>query len=99
MSKYVLAFRAQPGRTPAADEDQQWGAWFGTLGPAIVDMGGRVGATRTVAAEHRGDPASNVLSGYVVIEATDLDAAAELAQGCPGLAQEVDVEVAEIIAS
>lgn len=99
MSKYVLAFRARPGRTPAAGEDEQWGAWFGQLGPAIVDMGGRVGATRTVAAARRGDPASSVLSGYVIIEAAGLDEAAALAQGCPGLAHEVDVEVAEIIGS
>ena len=34
MSKYVLAFRGQPDRTPAPEEEQAWGAWFGQLGPA-----------------------------------------------------------------
>lgn len=99
MNKYVLAFRGQPGRAPSPEEEQTWGAWFGQLGSAIVDMGNRVGATRTIPAEHRGDPGRSVLGGYVVIEAADLDAAARLAQGCPGLAHEVDVEVAEVIRS
>lgn len=97
MSKYVLAFRGQPDRTPAPDEDQAWGAWFGELG--LVDFGNRVGATRIVPAAKRGDPATSVLTGYVVIEATDLDHAAEMAGGCPGLAQGIDVEVAEVVSS
>jgi hypothetical protein len=99
MSKYVLAFRGQPDRTPAPDEEQAWGAWFGQLGPAIIDRGNRVGATRTLPAGRRGEPGSAVLTGYVVIDAADLDAAAKLAAGCPGLADSVDVEVAEVIAS
>jgi hypothetical protein len=99
MSKYVLAFRGQPDRTPAADEEQAWGTWFGQLGSAIVDSGNRVGATRTLPAARRGEPDSAVLTGYVVIDATDLDAAAKLAAGCPGLGGSVDVEVAEVIPS
>lgn len=99
MSKYVLAFRGQPGRTAAAGEEQAWGAWFGQLGPAIVDPGNRAGATRILPAARRGDPGSAVLTGYLVIDAADLDAAAKLAAGCPGLANGVDVEVAEVLAS
>ena len=99
MSKYVLAFRGQPDRTPAAEEEQAWGAWFGQLGPSIVDAGNRVGATRTLPAARRGEPGRAVLTGYVVVDAADLDAAATLAVGCPGLADSVDVEVAEVIPS
>ncbi|MBV9380402.1 MAG: hypothetical protein JOY82_18785 [Streptosporangiaceae bacterium] len=97
MSKYVLAFRGQPGGVPSPEAEQAWGAWFGQLGPAIADPGNRVGATRTMPAAHGGDPATAVLTGYVVIEASDLDAAAKLAAGCPGLADGVDVEVAEVV--
>jgi hypothetical protein len=50
-----------------------------------------------VPAAHRGDPGTAVLTGYVVIEASDLDAAAKLAAGCPGLAGSTDVEVAEVV--
>jgi len=99
MGKYVLAFRGQPGRAAAPEEEQAWGAWFGQLGPAITDMGNRVGATRTLPAARRGDPGDAVLTGYVVIDAADLDAAATLAAGCPGLASGVDVEVAEVTPS
>jgi hypothetical protein len=98
MSAYVLAFRGRPDRTPAADEEQAWGAWFGQLGPAIIDRGNRVGAVRTLRADG-GEPDTGVLTGYVVIEAGDLDAAAELAAGCPGLANGVDVEVAEAVSA
>ena len=97
MSKYVVAFRGQPGGLASAGEDQAWGAWFGQLGPTITDMGNRVGATRALPAAHRGDPGTAVLRGYVVIEAESLDAAAGLAAGCPGLAGGVDVEVAEVV--
>jgi len=79
MGKYVLAFRGQPDRTAAPEEEQAWGGWFGQLG--------------------RGEPGHAVLTGYVVIDAADLDAAAALAAGCPGLASGVDVEVAEVIPS
>ena len=99
MSKYVLAFRGQPDRIPAADEEQAWGAWFGQLGTAIADMGNRVGATRTLPAARRGEPGNAVLTGYVVIDAADLDAAPALAAGCPGLSSGVDVEVAEFVQS
>ena len=39
MTNYVLAFHGQPDRTPPADFDAQWAAWFTNLGPAILDMG------------------------------------------------------------
>jgi|SRR5215469_9618247 len=97
MSKYVVAFRGEPaGATSAADE-QAWGAWFGQLGSTVTDRGNRVGASRTLPASHRGDPGTSVLRGYVVIEADNLDDAARLAAGCPGLAGAVDVEVAEVV--
>lgn len=100
MNSYVVAFRGRPERTPAAGEDQQWGAWFARLGPAITDPGNRVGATRTLPAQpDSGGADGRVLTGYMVITAADLDAAAQLAAGCPGLAHEVTVEVAEVLSS
>lgn len=99
MSSYVVAFRGRPDRTPAAGEDQQWGAWFGQLGPAITDAGNRVGANRTLPAKRDSGGDGRVLTGYMVITAEDLDAAAQLAAGCPGLAHDVTVEVAEVVGS
>jgi hypothetical protein len=96
MTNYVLAFRGRPNRTPQPGEDQEWGAWFARLGPAITDFGNRVGAIRTVPAQAAAVD-GRVLTGYIVVTADDLDAASELAAGCPGLAHEVSVEVAEVV--
>jgi len=97
MTNYVLAFRGQPGRGAVAGEEEAWGAWFGRIGASIVDRGNRVGSVRTVPAADRGDPATSVLTGYVVVAADDLTAATDLARGCPGLANGVSVEVAEVV--
>ncbi len=99
MSNYVLAFRGRSDRTAQPGEDQEWGAWFGSLGSAIADFGNRVGATRTLSAQHNPGPDGRVLTGYIVITAEDLDTAANLASGCPGLAHGVDVEVAEVVSA
>jgi hypothetical protein len=53
----------------------------------------------TVRSENGGDPATAVLTGYVVITAADADDAARLAVGCPGLRNGVSVEVGEIAAA
>lgn len=98
MTEYVLAFRGQPDRSAAAGEEEAWGAWFGRIGGAIVDRGNRVGTARTVPGTNGGDPATAVLTGYVVVAADNLAAATKLAGGCPGLANGVSVEVAEVVA-
>ncbi len=93
MSAFVFAFRNDPAVTATDEELAAWGAWFQKLGPAVTDMGSRVGATRLV-----GAPAgSNALSGYSVVEAPDLAAATALAEGCPGLSHGGSVEVGEVI--
>ncbi|HEU5265390.1 MAG TPA: hypothetical protein VFU35_01775 [Jatrophihabitans sp.] len=96
MTNYVLAFRGRPDRHAAPDADAAWGTWFTRLGDTVVDFGHRVGQVRTVAADGGGQD-SNVLTGYVVINAANIDTAAELAGGCPGLAHGVSVEVAEAV--
>jgi hypothetical protein len=97
MSKYVLAFRGQPDRAHGQDEGQQWGTWFASLGTAIADPGNQVGTVRTIAAKDGADPATAILTGYAVIDASSLDEAARLASGCPGLQHGVSVEVAEVV--
>jgi hypothetical protein len=97
MTNYVLAFRGQPDRGAVAGEEEAWGAWFGRIGASIVDRGNRVGAATIVPAADGGDLGSTVLTGYVVVAADDLAAASEVARGCPGLANGVSVEVAEVV--
>jgi hypothetical protein len=97
LTNYVLAFRGRPDRGPAEGEDQAWGAWFGSLGSAVVDSGHRVRHAQTLSAEGEVAREAQVLTGYVVIAAESLDAAARLASGCPGLKSGVSVEIAETI--
>ena len=102
MPKYVLAYH---GGGMAATEAEQaaamaaWGAWFGSLGEAIVDGGNPTGASKTVTADGStvDGGGANPLSGYSLVTATDLDAAVSLAKGCPILSSGGTVEVAETI--
>lgn len=85
------------------DEDREaamaaWGGWFGTLGPAIVDAGNPFGPSASVAnGGSVADGGASSLSGYSVIDADSLNAASELAKGCPVLAHGGTVEVYETI--
>jgi hypothetical protein len=102
MPKYVLAYH---GGGMAATEAEQaaamaaWGAWFGSLGDAVVDGGNPTGASKTVKADGSAADGggANPLTGYSLISATDLDAAVSLAKGCPIFASGGTVEVAEAI--
>ena len=94
MTHYVLTFRAQPHRTPTAEQEASWPAWFSQIGPSIADMGNRVGQARSVGYKGERDDA---LSGYLVVTAPDFDAAVALAQGCPILQQGGSLEVGEIV--
>lgn len=80
MGKYVLVYR---GGEMAAPEEQEavmaaWGAWFGSLGSAVIDGGAPFGASAAV----EGDVVAQ-LTGYSILEAADLAAATAMAAGCP----------------
>jgi hypothetical protein len=91
MAKYVLLYSGgQMGATPAEQQKQlqAWGAWFGKLGKAVVDGGNPFSdKVKTVSSEARvKDGATGQrATGYSIVEAGSIDAAAELAKGCPVL--------------
>ena len=99
MPKYLLAYSndpANPGvsaedRMRATPEEQQaviaaWGVWYNALGDKVVDPGNPTGASATVTPSGRSDGAASALTGYSIISADSLDQAAELAKGCPIIA-------------
>ena len=92
MAEYVLAFR-QASKDSTPENEQAWGQWFERIGAQVVDWGRRVGQARM---EGAAATASDELSGYIVVTAEDLDAAAEIAQGCPGLRAGGRVEVGAV---
>jgi hypothetical protein len=77
-----------------ADIERAWSDWFGTIGAQIADFGNRVGAARMVGQQPAGQDG---LTGYVVINADTLDAAVEIAGGCPGLRSGGRVEVGTVV--
>lgn len=100
MGKFVFIYR---GGKPGATKEEQdkvmaaWGKWFGDLGEALVDGGNPFGAPKKVTADGVGELSGQPASGYSIVNADNQDAAAELAKGCPMLADSPDgvVEVYE----
>lgn len=100
MSKFLFVYHG--GKKPESDEEYQkvmdaWGNWFGSMGAAVVDGGNPVGMSSTVNPDGSvaGDGGSNPVSGYSLVEASDIDEALGKAKGCPILTDGGTVEVAE----
>lgn len=101
MPKFVFAYHG--GGKPETEEEgakamAAWGAWMEKHGKDFVDPGNPVGMSKTVTAngvENNGG--SNPLSGYSLINASDMDAAVSIAKSCPVLQHGGTVEVVEAI--
>lgn len=101
MPKFVLAYHGAP-QFSSPDEGKQhmvdWMAWREGLGAAVIDPGLPVGPSQTVT---RGgvqpDGGANPLSGFTVVEASDMAAALGMAQACPHVARGGSIEVAEAL--
>ncbi len=101
MPEFVFAYHG--GKTPETQEEGEkvmaaWQTWMGGMGTALVQPGAPVGMSKTVSASGVADNGgSNPISGYSVVSAADIDAATEMAKGCPMVVDgSGSVEVAEI---
>jgi hypothetical protein len=100
MNKYVLAYRGGGmADTPEAQEASMaaWGAWFGQLGEAVTDWGAPFGPSTTVSSTGTALGGAAELTGYSIVTADSLDAAAGLASSCPIISDGGTVEVYEAI--
>jgi hypothetical protein len=100
MANFLLLYTGGSAPT-AADRDKimaDWGGWFGKLGDKIVDQGNPVGHAKNVAngSVHDGAVSNPAATGYSILKADSLNAAAELAKGCPVLKSGGKVTVYEI---
>lgn len=99
MAKFVFSY--QGGAMAETEAEQkavmdEWMAWFGALGAAVVDGGAPFAASKTVASDGSvSDGNAAALTGYSIIEAKNLDDAAEKAKGCPVLGSGGSVGVYE----
>lgn len=101
MPEYIFAYHG--GTTPSDPEEiektmAEWGAWFESLGDAVVNPGNPVGKSTTVTKDAVADNGgTNPISGYSVIKADNQNAAEGLAKGCPMVRDgSGSIEVAEI---
>lgn len=99
MTKYVIAYRG--GRKFATPQDgadymARWKGWMGGLGDAVVDPGMPLGAGKLVSAAGVADRGADLLTGVSIVSADSLDAALQMARGCPHL-DHGTIEVAEVM--
>jgi hypothetical protein len=100
MATYLLAYKDSAGMPEDEEEGKAlmaaWGAWFESLGSAVKDPGNPFGPSKTVSEGGSvSDGAASGLTGYTVIEADGIDAAAEMAKGCPITSGGGSIEVYE----
>lgn len=102
MAKYLYVYHG--GSVPQGKEEQArvmdlWGRWFGALGGAVVDGGNPVGPSHTVRSDGVvvGNGGANPASGYSIVQAPSIEAAIEMAKGCPIRAGGGSIEVAPIV--
>ena len=100
MAKYLFVYHGGNPPTNAADAKtvmDAWGAWFGSMGAAVIDGGNPVGASSTVKSDGSLVPGggANPASGYSLIEASSLADAHQKAAGCPLLKAGGTIEIAQ----
>ena len=100
MAKYLFVYHGGGHPSNPADAKKvmdAWGAWFGSLGAAVIDGGNPVGQTSTIkpdgslVAGSGGNPAT----GYSLIEASSLQDAHKKAKACPILKVGGTIEIAQ----
>jgi hypothetical protein len=100
MAKFLLVYHGGKTATAPAEVKAQmdaWGAWFGSLGAAVIDGGNPVGKSYTVQGDGslRSDGGANPASGYSLISAANVEDAHAKASGCPVLKTGGTIEIAE----
>jgi hypothetical protein len=93
MPTYVLTYRSTTAYDSTPETRAAWQEFFGGLGDSLVELGRPV---ITEASVGNCDSEDTRLAGYSIIEATDLDAAAAIAKGCPAVTRGGGAEIGEL---
>lgn len=108
MSKFMYLFRSNPAiyqnLTPEQFQEQTrlWGTWLEKLGKGAhihqmgerLDFGGKVvKGKEELITDGPYVEVKDMIQGYLLVNANDLDQATQLAKGCPVLAMGGSVEV------
>jgi hypothetical protein len=100
VSSYAIAYYGEPEfKSPedGAKYQAKWRAWAGGLGDALVNPAIPLGMPKTVSSAGVSDySGSNRLAGFSIVKADSMDAAVEMARGCPHL-EHGTLDVAEVM--
>lgn len=100
MAQYIILYLGSD-QPPSADFDPaaskaKWGQWVQELGAAAVNPGTPMMHSKIVSPNGVTDAGKQGSTGYTIVEAADMDAAIEMAKGCPYL-EMGSLEVAELM--
>ena len=100
MNNYVFTYYGEPkfgSPEEGAKYMSKWKSWVGGLGKALVNPGVPLKRAKSVSSNGVSDNNSSNrlrLTGYSIVQADSIEAAIEMAKGCPHL-EHGTVEVAE----
>lgn len=99
MTKFVYVFRGGMPKTPEDGQTMMtaWNAWLADLGDAVLDPGAGVGKSRFVTGDGSDAPDAHPISGYMTVEAGDMDGAVAMARKSPIFLFDGTIEVAEAL--
>jgi len=103
MTKYLLTYHgdqmADFPEDPAevAKVMEAWGAWYGSMGDALVDGGAPVSGSTAIGPDGTSVAALAGVTGYTIIDVTDEAEATRIAQGCPVLEGGTSVQINALI--
>lgn len=99
MAQFVVLYSGGMGMAATPEEQEkimaEWGAWYGKLGEAVTDGGAPFGEAKHLAGNGVADgPLGDThATGYTIIEAESLDAAAAACEDHPHLNHGGQVQV------
>ena len=104
MAKFIIAYLGSPKPSaPPTPEDQQkhmgaWKDWMAGLGDAVTSMPAPLMGSKIVTADGVNDSTDpNAMTGFMVVEATDMDAAVAIAKSDPYLGMpDATIQVGEM---
>lgn len=110
MEKFMLIFRNNPAAFEAAAPEQmqanlqRWMTWLNDLAESGKLAGGqqltpnaKVVTNKQVVTDGPFTEAKEIVGGFVIINAENIDAALEIAKTCPNLEFEGSVEVRQVL--
>ncbi len=101
MPNYVLTYYGEPkfeSPEEGAKQMARWQSWVVGLGDAMVNPGTPLGKAKIVSSDGvSDDDGSNRVTGFSTVKADSMDAALEMAKGCPFLESGGAIQVAEVM--